>query len=64
MRPGLSKSNSTNVAEWLRQPVFANPLITNIEHKPLGLSGRSEGNAFASAGCTKVKDFWDQETQD
>jgi hypothetical protein len=64
VRPGLSKSNPTNAAEWLRQPVFTNPLITNTEHRPLGLSGKSEGNTFANAACTRVKDFWDQESQD
>jgi hypothetical protein len=64
VRLGLCKSEPTNTAELLRQPVFGNPLITNAESRPLGLSDRSEGNAFASAGCTTVKDFWDPELQD
>jgi hypothetical protein len=62
VRPGLSKSEPTNPAEWLRQPVFANPTITNSDHRPLGLNGKSEGNAFASASCSRIKDFWDQES--
>jgi hypothetical protein len=64
VRPGLSKSNPTNTAEWLRQPVFANPLITNTDHSPLGLNGKSKGNTFARAGCSRIKDFWDQEAQE
>jgi hypothetical protein len=44
MRPGLCKSEPTNTMELLRQPVFKNPFITNVESRPLGLSGRSEGN--------------------
>jgi hypothetical protein len=64
VRPGLSKADPTNATEWLKQPVFANPLITNSEHKPLRLNDKSEGNAFANAGYTRVKDFWDQESQD
>jgi hypothetical protein len=59
VRPGLSKSDPTNIAEWLRQPVFVNPHITNTEHSPLGLSDKNEGNTFANAGYTRVKDFWD-----
>jgi len=34
-------------------------LITNQDNKPLGLSGRSEGNALVNAGHSKVGDFWD-----
>jgi len=64
VRPGLRKSEPTIHAELLRQPVFGNPLITNQESRPLGFSGRSKGNTFASAGYSKVRDFWDLETQD
>ncbi len=64
VRPSLCKSESTNTVELLRQLVFGNPLISNQESKPLGLSSRSKGNAFASAGCSKVRDFWDPESQD
>jgi hypothetical protein len=55
--PGLSKSDPTNTVKWLKQLVFGNPLISNAEHRPLGLNSISEGNAFANASCTKVKDF-------
>jgi hypothetical protein len=64
VRLGLCKSKPTNTAELLRQAVFKNPLITNAESRPLGLSDKSEGNALASAGYTKVRDFWDLELQD
>ncbi len=61
VRLGLCKSEPTNTAKLLRQLIFGNPLITNAESKPLGLSGRSEGNALASASCTRVRDFRDPE---
>jgi hypothetical protein len=63
VRPGLSKSEPTNVAEVLRQPVFGNPLITNQDSRPLGLSGKSEGNALVNAGHSRVGDFWDPEAE-
>ncbi len=63
VRPGLSKSEPTNAAEVLRQPVFGNPLITNRDSRPLRLSGRSEGNALVKAGHYKVGDFWDPEAK-
>jgi hypothetical protein len=59
VRSGLCKSEPTNSAETLRQPVFGNPLIINQEGRPLGLSGRSEGNSLANARCSRVRDFWD-----
>jgi hypothetical protein len=61
VKPGLSKLEPTNVAEVLRQPVFGNPLITNQDSRPLSLSGKSEGNALANAGHSRVGDFWDPE---
>jgi hypothetical protein len=64
VRPGLCKSEPTNSAEIFGQPIFGNPLITNQDGRPLGLSGRSEGNAFASASCSRVGDFWDPEAED
>jgi hypothetical protein len=63
VRPGLSKSEPTNSAEMLRQPVFENPLITNQDGRPLGLSGKSEGNALANAGCSRIGDFWNSEEE-
>jgi hypothetical protein len=61
VRPGLCKSEPTNSAETLRQPVFGNPLIVNQEGRPLGLRGRSEGNSLANAECSRVRDFWNSE---
>jgi hypothetical protein len=52
VRPGLCKTESTNSTETLRQPIFGNPHIVNHEGKPLGLSGRSEGNSLAKVGCS------------
>ncbi len=63
VRPGLSKSEPSNAAKVLRQPVFGNPLITNQDNKPLGLSGKSEGNALANAGYSRVGNFWDPEAK-
>jgi len=63
VRPGLSKSEPTNSTEMLRQPVFGNPLITNQDGRPLGLSGKSEGNALANAGCSRIGDFWNSEEE-
>jgi hypothetical protein len=64
VRPGLGKAAPTCTAEILRQPIFGNPLILNQLGAPLGLSGISEGNAFARAGCTRVKDLWNQAGQE
>ncbi len=60
VRPGLSKAIPTSTAEILRQPIFGNPLILNQLGVPVGLSGLSEGNAFARAGCTRIKDLWNR----
>jgi hypothetical protein len=54
----------TNSVETLRQPIFGNPLIANQDGRPLGLSGRSEGNALANAGCSRVGNLWDPETKE
>jgi len=64
VKPGLCKSESTNSAKTLRQLVFGNPLILNQEGKPLGLSGKSEGNSLANAGCSRIRDFWDAEEKE
>jgi hypothetical protein len=61
VRPGLTKSEPTNSAEALKQPIFGNPLIMNQEGKPLGINGKSEGNALANIGHTRVRDLWDSE---
>jgi hypothetical protein len=54
VRPGLRKSEPTNSAETLRQPVFRNPFIVNQGGRSLGLNGKSEGHAFASAGHSRT----------
>jgi hypothetical protein len=63
VRSGLCKAEPTNLVKTLRQPIFGNPLITNQEGRPFGLNGRSEGNAFAKAGYSRVGDFWDPEEE-
>jgi len=63
VRSGLRKSEPTNSAETLRQPIFRNPLITNQDGRPLGLSGKSEGNALTNARCSKIGNFWDSEEE-
>jgi hypothetical protein len=57
VRSGLIKSNPTNSAEILRQPLFGNPSILNSNGSPLGISGLREGNAFAHSGYSRVKDL-------
>jgi hypothetical protein len=57
VRPGLTKTDPTNNAEILRQPLFENPSILNSNDSPLGITGLSEGNAFAHSGCSRVKDL-------
>jgi hypothetical protein len=51
-RPGLIKTDPTNSAEILRQPLFGNPSILNSNGSSLGISGMKEGNAFAHSGCS------------
>jgi len=63
VRSDLCKSEPTNSAETLRQPVFGNPLITNQDGRPLGLSGKSEGNALTNIGCSRISDFCDSEEE-
>jgi hypothetical protein len=62
-RPGLCKSDPTSPAEILRQPIFGNPSILNQKGIPLGIGGLREGNSFAKAGHTRVKDFWNKSTR-
>ncbi len=50
VRPGLIKSNPTNLDEVLRQPLFGNPSIFNASGTPLGVGGVSEGNTFSQSG--------------
>jgi len=64
VRPGLTKSDPTTVDEILRQPLFGNPSILSASSTPLGMSGRSEGCAFAHSRCTRVKDLWSPKNKD
>jgi hypothetical protein len=64
VRPGLRKSEPTNSAETLKQPVFGNPLIVNQEGRPLGLSGKSEGNALVNARHSRIGDLWDSNEEE
>ncbi len=64
VRPGLGNTTPTCTAEVLRQPIFGNPLILNQLEASLGLSGISEGNAFARVGCMRVKDLWNRAGQE
>jgi len=61
VRSGLCKSEPTN--SILRQPVFGNPLVTNQDGRPSRFSGKSEGNALANAGYSRIGDFWDSEEE-
>jgi hypothetical protein len=56
---GLVKTKLTSQAEVLRQPIFNNPLVTNVVGHPLGMSGLNERRAITKVGCTRIKDLWD-----
>jgi len=64
VRPGLTKSDPSNVVETLKQPLFGNPSITNANDMLLGVSGPREGCAFTRSGCTRIKDLWSLETNE
>jgi len=64
VRPSLTKEDPTSRVEMLRQPLFGNPSFTNTRGLLLGVSGQSEGCAFARSRYTKVRDLWNQEAQD
>jgi hypothetical protein len=57
VRPRLIKTDPTNSAEILRQPLFGNPLILNSNGSSFEINGLREGNAFAQSGCSRVKDL-------
>jgi hypothetical protein len=63
VRPGLHKSEPTNSAEILRQPIFGNPLIKNRDGRSLGYIGKSKGNALANAGRSRIRDLWDPDEE-
>ncbi len=58
---GLMRTKPTSQAKVLKQPIFSNPLVTNTAGHPLGVSALSKGRTIAKAGCTKIKDLWDEE---
>jgi hypothetical protein len=64
VRPGLTKEDSANRAELLRQPLFRNPSLTNSRGMPLGVNGQSEGCAFARSGHSRIRDLWNREAQE
>jgi hypothetical protein len=64
IRLGLAKKEPSNLVELMRQPIFSNPSLTNVRGEPLGVNGHSEGCAFARARHTKIRDFWNGDTQD
>lgn len=64
VKAGLKKTEPTSQAKVLRQPIFNNPLITNIVDLPLGVSGLNEGQAIVKAGYTRIKDICDQENKE
>jgi hypothetical protein len=57
------KAMPTRAKVKLRQPLFGNPSFTNTRGALLGVSGQSEGCAFAKSGHTRVRDIWNQEAQ-
>ncbi len=57
VRPGLIKTDPTNSAKILRQPLFGNPSILNSNGSSLGISGLRKGNTFTHSGCSQVKDL-------
>ncbi|CAM6016855.1 unnamed protein product [Sphagnum balticum] len=63
VRPGLTKTEPTTKDEILRQPLFGNPSILSARGTPLGVSGRSEGCAFAHSRCTRIRDLWNSESK-
>lgn len=64
VRAGLVKTKPTSQAKVLKQPIFDNPLVTNVVDRTLGVNGLSEGRAITKAGCTKIKDLWDWEDRE
>jgi hypothetical protein len=64
VKAGLVKTEPTLQVEVLRQPIFNNPLVTNMVGHPLGVNGFNEGRAITKASCTKIKDIWDREDRE
>jgi len=64
VRASLMKTKPTSQAEVLKQPIFGNPLVTNVVNCTLGVNGLSEGRTITKARCTKIKDLWDWEDRE
>jgi hypothetical protein len=64
IRPSLAKREPSNLAELMKQPIFSNPSLTNVRGEPLGVNGHSEGCAFARAEHTRIRDFWNGDTEE
>jgi len=64
VRVGLVKTELTSQVEVLKQPIFNNPLITNVVDRPLGVNRLNEGPAIAKVSYTKIKNLWDQEDKE
>ncbi len=54
---GPMKIEPTSQVEVLRQPIFSNPLVTNVASQPLRVSGLNERRAI-------IKDLWDPKDQE
>ncbi len=63
VRPGLIKSDPTNLDEVLKQPFFGNSSILNASGFSLGVGGLSEGVAFAQSEYSRVKNIWNSEAK-
>jgi len=64
VKTSFAKIEPTSQAKILRQPIFSNPLVTNYAGRPLRVSGLSERRTIAKAGCTRIRDLWDQENKE
>jgi hypothetical protein len=64
VKVGFMKTEPTLQEEVLKQPIFNNPLVTNVVGHPLGVSGLSEGWAIIKVGCIIIKDLWDRKARE
>ncbi len=64
VRVGLMKTKPTLQAKVLKQPIFNNPLVTNVVGHPLKVSGLNKGQAIIKAGCIRIKDLWDRKARE
>jgi len=44
------KTKPTSQAEVFKQPIFSNPLVTNVVSRTLGVNGINEWQTIAKAG--------------